>query len=485
MSQGNSIPRVSGDVPWWLWLFAGLSTVAVIIGIAASQEKETAEEIFARGITIMDDPAMQMSDTDLKLVEECLISLQRFEGVDEEITILKGLRAVITNRFPRCVQVMEPFLNHPDIPKRKTALKCSAIACSWIGDADRARQLHEQCASVDPADPVPHAFLMRLYNNAGAFSPAIESAQTVLENEPGNVEAMELIGQIKVETGDMDGAKEWYSRMLETEQDRLTASPDVIKNYVNVLIKTDGIEVAFEFAEENASLLSDEGTQLTLLMGNNLVFEASNLIQSMEPTPDNPFLAQLEGLRAFNAGSWETAVGMLAQAAIRMPRSTQVFEQLKLAAEKNNQADLVQACLENLDAIHKLEKQMYDGMQAIGDDMVDPELRLSVANVATDLGRLLEAAEWINRAANVCSERQSEFAMRTQNLKLTTQLLVPIDAAFRKTTKIESESSPETAEDSGVQEPSSDDDASSETAELSDDNETVDKEPTADQQDTP
>ena len=145
--------------------------------------------------------------------------------------------------------------------------------------------------------------------------------------------------------------------MLETEQDRLTASPDVIKNYVNVLLKTDGAEVAFKFAEENASLLSDEGTQLVLLMGNNMLAEATNLLESMEPTSDNPLLAQLEGIRALNAGSWERAVAMFAQAAIGMPRSTQVFEQLKLAAEKNDQADLAQACLENLEAIHELEKQ--------------------------------------------------------------------------------------------------------------------------------
>jgi len=488
MSQGNSIPRVSGNVPWWLWLFAGLSTVAVIIGIVAGQENETVEEIFARAVEVIQDSELKVDETDLKLIEECVVSLQRHKDTKEEVAILKGMQALITNRFPRCVQVMEPFLDHPNFQKRKVALKCSAIAWQFIGNADRARQLHEQCASIDPTDVVSHLFLMRLYNNAGTLQSAEEAAETVLEREPDNIEAMELIGQIKLDTGDVDVAKEWYSRMLETEQDRLTASPDVIKNYVNVLLKTDGAEIAFKFAEENASLLSDKGTQLVLLMGNNMVPEATNLLQSMEPTSDNPLLAQLEGVRALNAGSWERAVAMLAQAAIGMPRSTQVFEQLKLAAEKNDQADLVQACLENLEAIHELEKQLHDAIKAIGDDMTDPELRLSVANVAIELGRLMEADHWINRAAGVNLDRHVEFVARKESLRVTSQLLVPIDAAFRKTTKIESESS--SSEDSGVEKPSSDDvesdAASSEKAETTEtDNETADREPTADQPATP
>ena len=50
MSQGNSVPRVSGGVPWWLWTAALLATVAVVLGTLAEQEDETVLDVFRRGV---------------------------------------------------------------------------------------------------------------------------------------------------------------------------------------------------------------------------------------------------------------------------------------------------------------------------------------------------------------------------------------------------------------------------------------------------
>ncbi|MCH2209813.1 MAG: tetratricopeptide repeat protein [Fuerstiella sp.] len=453
MSQGNSVPRVSVGVPWWLWLFVGFSTLLVIFVIFSGQDKESAEQVFSRGL-------MAADDRDGDAIKECVVAIQRTKGADEgQITLLKGIEACATNRFPRSVKIMEPFLNDPNLRYQKVALRYSAIAHQTLGNSDRARQLYEQYQSIDPTNVNPRLFLMNLYNSVGALQSALKTAESVLELDPDNRKAMQMIAEIKMSTGDFEAAKDLYNTLLETEQDRLTASPDMIKNYVHLLLKTNGAEVAFNFAEENYQLLSDEGTQLELLMGNKMLTEAANLLQKMEAHPHNPLFAQLEGIRALDAGSWDKAVAMLAQAVIGMPRSSQVFEQLKEAADKNNQTDLSQACIDNLEAIHELENQLQEKILAIGDDMKDPELRLSVADAAVALGRLEEAGFWIDRAANVAQSQglQVALARRKQDLKLTNQLLVPIDAAFRKTTSVKSESSSETTEDSDTEEPSSDD----------------------------
>ena len=42
MGQGNSAPRVSGGVPWWLWGVALLATAAVLLGVLSAMVQANA-----------------------------------------------------------------------------------------------------------------------------------------------------------------------------------------------------------------------------------------------------------------------------------------------------------------------------------------------------------------------------------------------------------------------------------------------------------
>ena len=54
MSQGNSTPRVSRGVPWWLWLIAVLATAMVVLGMLVKQSAPGADEVWKAAVRMFE-----------------------------------------------------------------------------------------------------------------------------------------------------------------------------------------------------------------------------------------------------------------------------------------------------------------------------------------------------------------------------------------------------------------------------------------------
>ena len=347
----------------------------------------------------------------------------------------------MTRRYPRAVQILEPFLDHPDEKYSQLALNSSAHSYERMGNSARARQLYLKSAEADTSDLVPLLQLLRWYVSSGALKTAQETADKIFSLDPKNRDGTEAIAIIQLAMGDLVEARDTYAAMLETEGDRAAASPQMIKNYITVLIRLGEPEVALEFARQNEAIAGgDREMKFELLMETNQVEEeVDELLLKLRVQTDSPLIAEVMGARAINDGDWELAVGLLSQAALKMSRSIRVFKRLELAATKNNQAELAEACRANLEGIRDLEQRQIEAVNAIGDDMEDPELRLTVAEIAVELARLGEAARWVDAAAMVAPDRQVEILDRKMAITFPTKPLVPIGAAFSKAAKREAE----------------------------------------------
>lgn len=448
MGQENPVPRVSGGVPWWLWLLALTATAGVVLMIVADREVETTAEIFDRAVKAIDR-------ADGQTVAQCLASLEQMGGADDQVAILKGVTAGATDRDPRSIEILAPYIDHPNDQYRRLAIKFSARSHQKMGNSEQARLLHEKYAEIDPSDPSPHLLLLQLYLDAGALDAARDAAQVILELQPENRNAREAIAMIQAVTGEADEAKQLYRDLLKTEGDRAAASPDTIKNYLNTLLKTGETDTALEFTQENLALVTDPAIRIELYIRSNQLDEAEEVLTGLQLAPENPLFLELRGGRAINDGDWELAVGLLTQAALQMPRSIPVFERLEYSARNNNQPELAEACRDNLDAIHELEQQLENAARAIGSDMKDPELRIRVAEIAEELGRPTVARQWLNSAARVAPDRQIEIQKRLQSLVRPDRLLVPIGAAFTESGDDSDDVPQQPAGDSDGEEPAS------------------------------
>ena len=459
MAQGNSVPRVSSGVPWWLWMLALVASAAVILGIVSDRSRNdvTSSDIFARA-------AAALESGDGAIVLESHEALRRRDDADEQVAILDGIKAGATHRFPRSVKLLAPFLGHSNDQYRKLALKYSAVGYQRMGDSKRARQLTEQYAEIDPSDVQPLVVLMQMYMDVGALEAATETAARVLTLDSENRNALTITGLAHVLRGELAEAKKSLAAMLESEGDRAAASPEVVMHYVTALIKLDESEAALKFQRDNSSLLTDPMTRLLLYMETNQLEDFDAVLKTLEMPADSAFHIQARGARAINAGDWELAVGLLSQAALQLPRSTQVFEQLELAATENKQSDLAEACRENLNAVRRLEQQMQEAVRAIGPDMEDPELRLKVAELAIEVGLPTQAQRWIDAATRVAPSDQAEILKLREQVYRRNKLLVPIGAAFSAVRKSETVAPQPTDSDSSNENPASDDGAPSATS---------------------
>ena len=496
MSQGNSVPRVSGGVPWWLWTVALLATVAVVLGVLAEQEDATADDVFRRGVD-----AVERSDG--RTLQECLEELRvrkeavtgsEADDVQDQIQILSGIEARARKRDPRAVEILEPYLDHPNEVYRRLALRFSALARQTMGHSAMARQLHLKWAELDPSDLIPQLQLLRLYVAACAFESVQTTADNILSVDPENREAIEATGLAQLLTGDLAGARRTYASIMETEGDRAAASPMVINNYVKSLLNSGDAQAALEFARQNQTICEPAMRFDIYMESGDLSEDIDQLLMTMRAPTGSPPSAELTGLRAINDGDWELAVETLSHAALEMPRSSRIFRRLKQAAENNEQMELAQACQENLDGIQRLEQQLDEAARAVGTDMQDANLRLKVAELAAELVRFNDASRWIEAAAMVDPDRQVELLDFRNTIRFPTKPLVPIGAAFAHTEQdgadakqdsvtdgVEPDDSTD-SENSGAAESTSSDPTSESVSEDSDSGDTASEE--TDRQDT-
>ncbi len=429
MGQGKSVPRVSGGVPWWLWLVAIVVTAAVVLGILLSQEEDSLDVVFDRAVTAADQ-------REVDVFNESFEEFRRRGGSNDRIGVLEGIRAGATNRLPRSIKLLEPYLNHSDQQLQALAVKHSGINHQRLGDADAARLMYLKCIELAPEDVRPRRLLVGLYMAAGAYGPAAELAEEILELDPKDQSALDSIVTAQVATGRINDAIEVYQSHLETERDRVVASPDFVAGYLDCLRQTGQADTALQFLEDNETLVIRSVLRARIYLSSNQLDELDkilNVSDEDEPThqpAELPLKMRFEAARAMESGNWRQAISLLGQTILYLPRSSEVFEALKRAAVEDGDTDLVDACQANLDGLQEVQRRMQDAVKAVGSDMKDPQLRVDVAEIATELCLKLDREKWLQAAVNVASAEQLLTIEQQTGLTWPGLPLVPIPSAY-------------------------------------------------------
>jgi len=421
MNQGNLVSRVRSGVPWWLWLIAGAMTLAVVVGILSAQKKEDPGDLFDRAVT-----AAERSDIDT--LAGLMAELAGYEGHQDEVTVLQGIEAALTNRDPKAVRLLNPFLDHKEERLRGLAIGYSATCCRRIGDAVQARDLLLKAVSLAPSDAQIHRQLAEFYENVGALQPAFEEAERVLELDPEYKYATQMMARLHMEQGRLEKAIEIYESVLDTPGKRISSSPDTVKRYLGCLLRTGRADTALVFLDDNPSIVTEPGVGLAIFMECGETSRARDVLELMGfNDPNSSLMVRLKAQDAVDEENWDKAIGLLAQGILVAPRNRPVFELLQLSASKNNMPELEQVAAANLQAIRDLEKQYHQAIVDIGDDVEDADLRLNVARLATELGKIAEARHWTASAGQVDPARQAKILAKLGETDVMREPLVPFE----------------------------------------------------------
>ena len=422
-NQVKPIPRVRGGVPWWLWLMAGVATLAVIAGILSTGTKEAPGEVFARAVA-----AAERGDGEALSAE--LAELRTREHQDDRVTTLEAIIASATGRAPKALKLLEPLLDHEDARIQELALRYSANCAQLTGAAVRARDLYLKVISLDPSNPLPHQQLAALYESVGAFQPAFEAIEKVAELDPQDRIAPVTLARLHIKQGQLDAALEIYESLLDTEAERVSVPPNAVLRYLDCLIRTDRADEALEFFEDNPALVDDPGTQFAILMKNGNLARAEEMLQSMGfDNPGTSAIMIIRAQEAIAAGNCEQATRILLQAIARGPRDRSLVELLKTAASKNNMSDLVEFAAANLQAFDELLDQYRLAVLNIGSDITNADLRLEAARLSWELGNLVQGREWTRSAAQVDPDLLASISTSLNDFQFVIGPLVPFPLA--------------------------------------------------------
>lgn len=399
MGQGNSAPRVSGGIPWWLIGLALLATAGVFIGVLLSSDEESIDDIFTKAVVAAQSRDREGLDEYLAVLRE--------RGLDaDRLGVLEGIQSNATVRHPRAVEQLKPYLDHEDEQLKTLALKFSAASYQSLGDAASARELHLKCIELAPDDTQPMGMLLALYSSAGAVKPAEEMARAILELDPEDVYAQEQLIFALGDAGRLDEAIEVCGPLLESEGAIASASPEVVNRYVTWLLEANRLEEAGAFVDKYKKLVTDPELRFRAFIKCGQLENVDTFLEVQTIPAEHAMTTWSRGVRALEAQNWEKAVDQLTRSAILVARSSMLFEQLEKAATNANEPALAEACRQNIDAMEELRKNKYAAANAIGENMDDPQLRLEIAEMSEQLAQRKDHDKWLRRALAVASQEQ-------------------------------------------------------------------------------
>jgi tetratricopeptide (TPR) repeat protein len=83
-------------------------------------------------------------------------------------------------------------------PDNTTVLRLMTVAFWQAGNREAAARTVRDWARVERDRPAPHRFASRIYEDMGAFSLAAEAAERAVERAPGDADAWERVGRLRL-----------------------------------------------------------------------------------------------------------------------------------------------------------------------------------------------------------------------------------------------------------------------------------------------
>ncbi len=435
MGQGNTVPRVSGGVPWWLWLIVVMATGMFVLGVLVQQSSPDADEVWAAA-------AESARRLEIDPLRQNLETYRDLGGDADRTDVLEGILAGATNRSPRAISILEPYLDHDDIELRTLATRYAAVAHQRDGNLPRAEELYLAFRELAPDNPVSHLLLMRLYQAAGAVVAAADIAEDVLRIEPMDQSAAQLIPQAYQHTGELEKALDAYESILDSDAAIASADPNTLYKYLKCLMSAGKVGAAAEFIKHNRAYINNPAITVSVFLKNGMIDEANQVlveIEAQEEKGDDPRLrgrsirASLEGIRVqaallMKSGDFKQARAVLMETVTRYPRTKDVYEQLANLAREVGDDELAEVCGQNIEMLLEIERQIPDAVRRIGSDLTMPDLRVEVAKLHRELWNDDEAELWANAASYTAGNGRQELLRLLKSIDRPNSTLVPFKA---------------------------------------------------------
>ena len=412
--------RVSGGIPWWLWLILVVFGVSVVTTLVRKAIPEDPRIYVQEGMAALENG-------DLDAIE---LSVQKLKGFPEhaaELKLLEGMLYLGKSKPLLAIPLLQDASKEPAIRikaltqlgnaymRSRQRVECIAAYESAIQEDENTDDARLNLAYVlkdmiswDEAlkhlaillerrfkPGVVHQMMADIYADRGQYAEAAAAYETAMSADPTNpgnsAKASRMIA-CRIETGNLEGAEEFLS----------------------------GVDAAGIRESARALILSEKGeTQQAL----------STLDQVLQESPNEPTASLTYGRIMAGIGSKEKAIEALTnlQQLIRMQtRNLKLYEVVTALATTAEKEEIAATAQQNVDQLKDLESQFSAKLAEVCKTREGTQARIELGDLAAATGHLELARTFYQSTGFMDTTLEAAAEAKIQELYVTQPPLVQL-----------------------------------------------------------
>ncbi|MEO2030090.1 MAG: tetratricopeptide repeat protein [Fuerstiella sp.] len=398
MSQNPPVLPVKGGPPLWLWGMLLVATAAVVVGVIASGVPDDPADLYQQAL-------QQLNSGSKAEFEQSLNRLKQFPEYSDHVILLEGIKAAGETRDPKAVEFFEQAQKNAEL--KPLALQKAGESLTRMGQFREAIDRYEEAIRIGPENADHSRLLLaRLYHAVGALTLAETTLDEIIAGDGTHTGARQLRAQVRTDLSRFAEALADYSATLVTPGDVASASPGIITNYATCMLSAEDTEKMADFVKQHLPMINEESLRARLLFQTGDLGGAEALIAAApaERGPQPEFLI-LQAQIALVNGEPEIAEKVVLEALERMPRNARFFQVAVAVFKETGDSEKLDVAEQNLHQLEDLQKQLFDALTVVGDNIDDVDGRFRVAELLAKLGRFPKAQQWFLTGGAIDPER--------------------------------------------------------------------------------
>ena len=411
MPQAPPKPRVSGGIPWWIWLLLVIVTGSVVTSGIIRMIPEDPEKLYQDGLAAFD----QAGGAGLGALIQ---RLDRFPEYASRVQILKGYEQIATARPLKAIPFFEKVKDDP--LTRQKALSGLGMVYRRVDDRKQAAEYLRLAIQENPDDRNARGSLSALLDEAHALELLTAELREIIDRKLATSPAIVLRqrGKSLFELDRYEEAAVDFEEALKAEVDKRSKA-EITEELVRCLQLSGQFEKSLTLVDEIAANINREGHRTAALLELGRIDEAKAALDKALPGAEMNAEIQILRCKWLLTQPKETAAAAMhdiEQTLIGAPRNLDLYRAaLELARHLNRDQDS-ELFAENVRQLELLQESYKSQRDLAARNLDDARGRIAAGDLAAELGDIVAAQKWYAAAEKVDPVLRPEISTKNQLL---------------------------------------------------------------------
>jgi tetratricopeptide (TPR) repeat protein len=408
-------PRVSGGIPWWLWLLLFIVGGGTALALFRKSIPDDPEQLYRTALTAVDKK-------DSEMLRENFDKLKQFPEYGRQQKLLEGITLLGVSRPLKAIPLLKEAAgeeNDANKELRLTALRFLGGAYAVAADRPMAIRTFEKMLAEDPNSDIARQNIVSILTGILAWEESLSHLNILADKKFNLSQVLSMRGDIRTELKQFrEAADDFEAAINADEADPLNSSK--VNKLVQCLLQIQDFEKAGSFIDQldHPSKKTIARAEI-LLAKNDLKGALSSLDALRREAPNAPDSALVYGRIMVKYNTPERAAeGLvtLRAAVVTSSRDVELYRTMVQLAQVAGETELAGLAQQNVELLDSMHAEFDQKLAEVIRTRDDAESRSQLAELAYQCGRVQLAYKIYQGLAEYYPDRASEFNAKTEQL---------------------------------------------------------------------